>query len=250
MDFIESASQYFAKVLEGNEPYASYATYFPKMIEGLGLTIELVVLSIIIGGLIAIPTALLRTSRHKILVAPAYIFIFFFRGTPLLVQLFLIYYGLAQFETVRESGWLWNQILSSPYWCGIIAFSLNTAAYTAELFSGAMRAVPKGEVEAAKSLGLSKNFVWTRIIFPRAFRIILPAYSNEIILMIKASALASTITLLDLTGMARNIISRTYMTMEFFILAGIFYLVLTWVVLILFKWINSKINRHLLANGA
>lgn len=249
MEFIHSASEYFAELFAGNEPFATYAKYFPKMIEGLGLTIELVVLSVIIGGILAIPTALLRTSRFKLLVAPAYIFIFFFRGTPLLVQLFLVYYGLAQFEVIRESGWLWDRFLSSPYWCGVITFSLNTAAYTAELFSGAMRAVPKGEIEAAKSLGLSKNYLWGKIIFPRAFRLILPAYSNEIILMIKASALASTITLLDLTGMARNVISRTYMTMEFFILAGVFYLLLTWVVLMIFKLINAKINRHLLIKG-
>lgn len=249
MEFIESASQYFAKLLEGYEPFATYAKYLPKMFEGLGLTIELVVLSVLIGGILAVPIALLRSSPVKILVAPAYIFIFFFRGTPLLVQLFLVYYGLAQFDVVRESGWLWDDFLSSPYWCGVITFSLNTAAYTAELFSGAMNAVPKGEIEAGKSLGLGKGHLWSKIIFPRAFRLILPAYSNEIILMIKASALASTITLLDLTGMARNVISRTYMTMEFFILAGVFYLILTWVVLAIFKWINSRINKHLLVKG-
>ena len=162
-----------------------------------------------------------------------YGYIFFLRGTPLLVQLFLVYYGLAQFEAVRQSAF-WP-VLRDPYWCAVITLTLHTAAYIAEILRGAIQAIPPGEIEAARALGMSRGQALLRIILPRAARIGLPAYSNEVILMLKASALASTITLLELTGMARTIIARTYLPVEIFFAAGMFYLLIAFVLVRGFK---------------
>ena len=206
------------------------------------MTVELVVLSLVVGMILALPAALARVSRRWWLRWPAFAYIFFFRGTPLLVQIFLIYYGLGQFETVRNSA-LWP-ILREPYWCAIIAFALNTGAYTAEIFRGAIQAVPVGEVEAATAFGMSRPLALRRIILPRAFRIALPAYGNEVILMLKGSALASTITLLDLTGMARTIIARTYMPVEIFLAAGLIYLAMTFTFVQLYRLLERRLTRH------
>mgnify|MGYP000925313039 CR=1 FL=1 len=214
----------------------------PKLLEGALLTFELVVLSLVVGMILALPAALMRVSRRRWLQWPAFAYIFFFRGTPLLVQIFLIYYGLGQFETVRDSA-LWP-ILREPYWCAIIAFALNTGAYTAEIFRGAIQAVPVGEVEAATAFGMSRPLALRRIILPRAFRIALPAYGNEVILMLKGSALASTITLLDLTGMARTIIARTYMPVEIFLAAGLIYLAMTFTFVQLYRLLERRLTRH------
>ena len=175
--------------------------------------------------MLAVPLALLRTARRRWLQAPAYGYLFFFRGTPLLVQIFLVYYGLAQFAAVRDS-FLWP-LLREPYWCAIIAFALNTAAYSAEIIRGGMQAVTRGEIDAARSLGLSRWQTLRLVVLPRALRQALPAYGNEVILMLKGSALASTITLLDLTGMARTISARTYLAVELFALAGLIHLLMT-----------------------
>lgn len=214
----------------------------PKLAQGAALTLELVALSLLVGAAIALPLALMRVSERWWLRAPAYAYIFVFRGTPLLVQIFLVYYGLGQFEGVRASA-LWP-ILREPYWCAIIAFALNTGAYTAEILRGAIQAVPAGEVEAAKAFGMSRALSLRRIILPRAVRIALPAYGNEVILMLKGSALASTITLLDLTGMARTIIARTYMPVEIFLAAGLIYLAITFVFVQLFRLLERRLSRH------
>lgn len=217
--------------------------HLPRLLIATLTTVELVVVSLLVGATIAVPLALMRVSPRPWLNLPAYGYIFFFRGTPLLVQIFLIYYGLGQFVTVRESV-LWP-ILREPYWCAIIAFSLNTAAYTGEILRGAILAVPAGEVEATKAFGMSKALAYRRIILPRAFRIALPAYGNEIILMLKGSALASTITLLDLTGMARTIIARTYTPVEIFLAAGVIYLVLTFLFTRAWALLERRLSGHL-----
>ncbi|MBB1487273.1 ABC transporter permease [Oceanospirillum sediminis] len=217
--------------------------YFPRLLQGAITTIELVVVSGIIGSLLALPIGLARHSHRLWLKAIPYAYIFFFRGTPLLVQIFLVYYGIAQFESIRESS-LWPY-LREPYWCAIIAFSLNTAAYTAEILRGALGAVPRGEVEAAKSIGMRKVQLYKRIMLPRALGMIMPAYGNEVILMLKGSALASTITLLDLTGMARTIIARTYTPIEIFLAAGVIYLLMSMVIIQLFRILEQRSNRHM-----
>ncbi|WP_420589934.1 ABC transporter permease [Bacterioplanoides sp.] len=216
--------------------------YLPKLMEGAWLTLELVFVSGLIGIVLAVPLALMRASENTWLRALPVGYIFFFRGTPLLVQIFLIYYGASQFDVVKES-WMWP-ILREPYWCAIIAFSLNTAAYSAELIRGAIQAIPKGEIEVSQALGMSKPTMIRRIILPRAFGIVFPAYGNELLLMLKGSALASTITLLDLTGMARTIIARTYTPLEMFFAAGMVYLLIAAVMIGCFKLLEHKINRY------
>jgi polar amino acid transport system permease protein len=216
--------------------------YLPKLMDGAVLTLELVFVSGVIGIVMAVPLALMRSSENSWLRSLPVAYIVFFRGTPLLVQIFLIYYGASQFDMVKQS-WLWP-ILREPYWCAIIAFSLNTAAYSAELIRGAIQAIPKGEIEVSKALGMSKPTMIRRIVMPRAFGIVFPAYSNELLLMLKGSALASTITLLDLTGMARTIIARTYTPLEMFFAAGMVYLLIAAVMIGCFKLLEQRINRH------
>lgn len=216
----------------------------PKLLEGAWLTIELVGLSVLIGLVIAVPVAVLRASANPLVRVLPWGYIFFFRGTPLLVQIFLIYYGLGQFEAVRES-WAW-MFLREAYWCAIIAFTLNTAAYSAEIFRGGIQGVPHGEIEAAKAIGMTRAQTLRRIVLPRAFRIALPAYGNEIIFMIKGSALASTITLMDLTGVARALVARTYKPVEVFLAAGILYLIIVYGV----TWALRRLERRLSVSPA
>lgn len=216
--------------------------YFPRLLEGAWLTLELVGLSGLFGILMAVPLALMRASTQPLLKGLAYGYIFFFRGTPLLVQIFLIYYGASQFDAVKDS-FLWP-ILKEPYWCAIIAFTMNTSAYSAELIRGAIQAIPHGEIEVADALGMNRLTKIRRIILPRALGIVLPAYSNEFLLMLKSSALASTITLLDITGMARTIIARTYTPLEIFFAAGMMYLIMSAVLIGLFRLMELRVNRH------
>ena len=213
--------------------WAVIIKWLPKLAQGAILTLELVAIAVIAGLLLAIPLGIARSSRRWYVSAVPYAYIFFFRGTPLLVQLFLVYYGLAQFDSVRES-FMWPY-LRDPFWCATATMTLHTAAYIAEILRGSIQAIPKGEIEAARALGMSKNKALFYIILPRAARIGLPAYSNEVILMLKASALASTVTLLELTGMARTIIARTYLPVEIFFAAGVFYLVMAYVLVRGFK---------------
>ncbi|AJE13688.1 MULTISPECIES: ABC transporter permease [Stutzerimonas] len=210
-----------------------FIKWLPSFLEGAWLTLQLVGISVIAGLIFALPLGIARASRHFPVRALPYAYIFFFRGTPLLVQLFLVYYGMAQFDAVRQSA-LWPY-LRDPYWCAIITMTMHTAAYIAEIIRGAIQNVPHGEIEAARALGMSRSQALLHIILPRATRIGLPAYSNEVILMLKASALASTITLLELTGMARKIAARTYMHEEMFLTAGLIYLVIAFILMQGFK---------------
>ena len=207
--------------------------WLPRLTQGATVTLELVAIAVLAGLILAIPLGIARSSRKWYVSALPYGYIFFFRGTPLLVQLFLVYYGAAQFDAVRHSV-LWPY-LRDPFWCAAATMTLHTAAYIAEILRGAIQAIPKGEIEAARALGMSRTKALVYIILPRAVRIGLPAYSNEVILMLKASALASTVTLLELTGMARTIIARTYLPVEIFFAAGLFYLLISFVLVQGFK---------------
>ena len=222
-----------------------FIRWLPSFIDGAWLTLQLVGVSVIAGLIFAIPLGIARSSRHFPVRALPYAYIFFFRGTPLLVQLFLVYYGLAQFDAVRQSA-LWPY-LRDPYWCAILTMTLHTAAYIAESIRGAIQNVPPGEVEAARALGMSRSQTLRHIILPRATRIGLPAYSNEVILMLKASALASTITLLELTGMARKIAARTYLHEEMFLTAGLLYLLIAFVLMqgfkLLERWLRGDASH-------
>ena len=216
----------------------------PKMLDGVALTLELVAIAVVAGLLVALPLGISRASRHWYVRALPSAYIFFFRGTPLLLQLFIVYYGLAQFSAVRQSA-LWP-FLRDPYWCALLTMTLHTAAYIAEIMRGAIHTIPVGEVEAARALGMSKRQALWHIILPRAARIGLPAYTNEVILMLKASAVVYTVTLYDIMGMAKTISSRTYEQMFFFVFAGVLYLIIT----IGLTWIFRGIERWLRIDAA
>ena len=216
---------------------------FVTLIGGIPLTLQLTALSVVSGGVLAFVLALMRSSRNPFLDVPARFYIFAFRGTPLLVQIFIIYYGLSQFPALRQSV-LWP-FLREAYWCAAIALALNTAAYSAEVIRGGLNAVPAGQIEAARSFGMTRALAFRRIIMPLALRQMLPAYSNEIILMVKATALASTITLMEITGLAARAISQSYRAIEVFLVAGALYLVLNVVLVQALGLLERRLMRHL-----
>ena len=207
---------------------------FPKLINATILTIELTLLSLFFGIFVGIFFAILRTSKFRLFYFISYYYSYIFRGTPLLVQIFIIYFGLAQIEWIRES-FLWI-FLKEPYSCAILAFTLNTGAYSSEAFE----TINKGVLEAAKSLGLNKINTFLKIQLPIAIKQSLPAYGNEMILMLKGTSLASTVTLLDLTGVAKHIISTTFRPIEVFILAGSIYLLITFIIHNIIKFLEKK----------
>lgn len=211
----------------------------PLFIAGLGVTLQLLVVSTAIGIVLAVPVALARVSRNRFVSVPATAYAYFFRGTPLLVQIFIIYYGLPQFQAVRDSV-VWP-LLRDPMPCALIAFSLNMAAYTGEVIRGGILAVPAGEREAALAVGMKHALMLRRIVLPRAFRIALPALSNEVVLQLKATSLASTVTLIDLTGVGRRLAAKTYTTEGLFV-AGAIYIVLTVVLAQGFRLLESRFN--------
>jgi arginine/ornithine transport system permease protein len=205
----------------------------PSYAHGAWVTIELTLAALAIGLLFALPLSILRGAHSRWAWGPVWAFTYVIRGTPLLVQLFLLYYGLAQFEAVRAS-WLWPW-LSSAWFCAIAAFAISTCAYTTEILHGAMKAVPAGEIEAAQALGMSRWTLLRRIVLPSAFRRSLPAYGNEVVLMLHATSLASVVTIADLTSAAREVNSTYYLPFEAFITAALFYLVLNFVLVAAFR---------------
>lgn len=211
-----------------------------QLMSGVPLTLQLALLSVVIGFLLAVLVASAASSSLRPLQWIAQTHIELFRGTPLLVQIFLIYYGLGQIESLRQSI-LWS-ILREPYWCAVLALALNTSAYTAEIIRGAIQAVPEREVEAARSVGMSGLLLRRRIIWPIALRQGLPVYGSEVILMIKATALASVITLNEVTGVAHKLISSTYRIFEIFIVSGAIYLALTFLLNLAFAFVERRLN--------
>jgi len=214
----------------------------PKLLGGLGLTLELLLLSSAIGLVLAVITLLMRISGRWFLVAPAVVYIYIFRGTPILVQIFVIYYGLPQFEFIRE-GVLWP-FLREPFWCCILALSLNAGAYVSEILRGGVLGVDKGILEAASAVGISKTQSFIYITSPIAIRLSLPAYSNDIISMTKATALASTVTLLDMTGVARTMVAQTFAPYEIFISVAIIYMVMAWMIQKGFSMTEKRMSRY------
>ncbi len=215
----------------------------PLYLNGLLVTIQLVLIALVSGFGLAVPLALMAVSKNSFLRYPAKSYIYFFRGTPLLVQMFLLYYGMGQFEAIRESV-LWI-LFKEAYWSAIIAFALNTAGYTAEILRGAIEQTPFGEIEAANASGMSKSTLYRRIILPGSFRRALPAYGNEVIFMLHGSALAGVITIVDLFGAAKIVNSRYFVPFESFITAGFFYLCCTFCIIWFFKWVEKHWYVHL-----
>ena len=211
---------------------------FPKMLGAAAITVKLLAFSLAIGLLIGLFFAILRLNKNIIINKFAYGYSYLFRGTPLLVQIYIIYFGLGQIEFIRST-FLWV-ILKEPFWCAIIAFALNTGAYTSEILRSAFQTIKPGIIEAGKSLGISNKIIFYKIQIPIAIRQSLPAYGNEIILMLKGTSLASTVTIMDLTGVAKHIISTTFKPVEVFILAGSIYLLMTFIVHNMIKYLEKK----------
>lgn len=215
----------------------------PKLLVGLPLTLQLCTLSVLFGFVLALALALAQQGDSPFVLWPIRTFVAVFRGTPLLVQIFLIYYGLGQFRPNLQAIGLW-WMFREPYWCAIIALTLNTAAYGSEILRGAIRNVPRGLSEASLALGLTRLQTLRLVILPLALRQALPAYSNEIILIVKGTSLASIITLTEVTGIAQELIAQTYRAMEVFIAAGAIYLLLNFLIVRALELLEVKLTPY------
>ncbi len=225
------------------DPIFLYDT-FVRLLGGVPLTLQLAFSSIAIGLVAAILLALMMRMWFRPIAWIADSFVFVFRGTPLLVQIFLIYYGLGQFRPALDEMGLW-WFFRSPYYCALLALTLNTAAYGAEIVRGGLQSVPSGQIEAARAFGMSGLTLYRRIVAPIALRQALPAYGNEIILMIKATSLVSTITLMEVTGLAHKIISETFRSFEVFFAAGAIYLIINFAMTRLIGFAEQRIAPDL-----
>ena len=216
---------------------------FIKVLSAIDETLLLLLISLPIGFILSIIFALCRVSKNIFLSRIISSYIFVVRGTPLLVQIYLIYFGLGSVKAVRES-FLWIA-LKEPFWCGVIALTINTVAYGSEIFRGGIQAVSKGQIESGKSLGFNKYGLYRKIILPIALRQVLPTYGNELILMVKATSLVSLTTYMEMTGIARKLMAQTFAPVEAFIAAGILYLFLNFIMIQLIRYLEWKYNPHL-----
>lgn len=223
---------------------AFFSEVFMRLLGGVPLTLQLAGISVAAGLVLALTLALALQTRNRAVTWPINAYVTLFRGTPLLVQIFLIYYGLGQFRPSLQAVGLWG-FFREPYWCAILALTLNTAAYGAEIIRGGLQSVPVGQVEAARACGMSRFLLYRRVILPVALRQALPSYGNEIILMVKGTSLASIVTLLEVTGIAQQIISQTYRAMEVFICAGAIYLTLNFIITRLLGLLEWRLSAHL-----
>jgi len=220
-----------------------YSEAFFQMISGVPLTLQLAASSIVFGAILALLFAMMRLSGVAVLDWIARLYVFVFRGTPLLVQIFIIYYGLSQFPVIRYS-FLWP-VLREPYWCAIIALTLNNAAYASEIIRGGLLSVPNGQIEAAKACGMSRFTCFRRVVMPLAIRQALPGYGNEMISMVKATSLASIITLMEVTGIAAKLIAESYRAIEVFVIAGAIYLAIYFVLTRVLMFAEYKLTPYL-----
>lgn len=216
----------------------------PKLLSGLPLTLQLAAISITLGFFLALSLAFALQLKSPFLILPIRGFVALFRGTPLLVQIFLIYYGLGQFRPGLQAVGLWG-FFREPYWCAILALSLNTAAYGSEILRGAIQSVPRELVDAARALGMRPFLIWRLVILPMAFRQAIPSYGNEIILMVKGTSLASIVTLMEVTGIAHGLISETYRAIEVFMCAGAIYLTINFIIIRTLAGLEYWLSPHL-----
>lgn len=215
----------------------------PKLRDGVLVTMELTALSVILGLCLAIPLALMRVSKHLLVRLPATGFTFYLRGTPLLVQIFLIYYGSGQFQEILSRLGIWV-LFREAFFCAILSLTLNTAAYTAEILRAAIQAVPQGEIEAARACGMSGILLYRRIVLPVALRLAWPAYTNEVVFMLQSTSLVSIITIMDITGVTRLLAARYFAFYELFISAAVVYLILVYGLLFVFRKFEACIMQH------
>ncbi|WP_322415561.1 ABC transporter permease [Mesorhizobium huakuii] len=223
--------------------FAFFLNILPLLLAGLPLTLQLTAASMVVGFLLALLLALAQQGKRRIVIWPIRAFVAVFRGTPLLVQIFLIYYGLGQFRPSLQAIGIW-WLFREPYWCAIVALSLNEAAYGSEILRGAIKAVPRGLIEAATASGMSKLLTLRLIVLPLALRQAIPNYSNEIILMVKGTSLASIITLMEVTGIAQGLISQTYRAVEVFVAAGAIYLALNFAIISALNALETRLTPY------
>lgn len=216
---------------------------WPLFAQGIWITLQLTAIAVAIGFCIALPAALAQVRRRRWLAPMIGGYVYLFRGTPLLVQTFLIYYGLAQFEWIRDS-WAWI-FLRQPWWCAIIAFSLNSGAYMTEILRGSLQATPRGELEAARSLGLKPWMVDALVLIPSSLRRALPLIGNEVVFTLQASAVASVITLQDILGAGRTLNARYYLAYEGFLTAAVLYMAITFLLVWIFRTLERRFLRHI-----
>lgn len=221
----------------------------PEFAKGVAITVEITAISVSIGFCLAIVLSILRVSKNPFFWMPVYAFNFYFRGTPLLVQLFLIYYGSGQFQEFLSQVGLWY-LFKEAYFCAVLTLTLNTAAYAGEIFRGGIQGVSFGEIEAARACGMSGAKLYRRIIMPAALRIAWPAYTNEVVFLLQASSLVSIITLMDITGVARVAAAKTFAFYELFLFAALIYLVLVYAVIFVFRKVENRITAHLVHEAA
>lgn len=223
--------------------YATYGKYFLTFLKGAGVTLKLVALSLAVGALLSLPLAMARMSAAPLARALAYGYVYFFRGTPLIAQTFLVYYGFGSFRAFLSDIHLW-WLFRDPFYCALLVFSLNTAAYQAEILRGAIASVPRGQGEAGRSLGLPRLAIFWKITLPQALIIALRPYGNEIILMIKGSAIVAIITVFDLMGETRRAFSRTF-DYNVYLLAAIMYLAMVETLRQVWEKLEQRLTRHL-----
>lgn len=220
----------------------------PEFGSGLLMSIQLLALCLATGFVCAVPLAIARISSRRWLAAPVWAFTYVIRGTPLLVQVFIVYYGLAQFPTVRESA-VWP-LLREAWFCAWLAFSINTTAYTTEIFAGALKATPAGEIEAARAYGLEGWRLYRRLLLPSALRRALPPYGNEVVSLMHATSIASTVTLVDVTRVARDVYTNHLLPVEAFGTAAVIYFLLTFAMVGGFRLLERRYLRHLQPQAA
>ena len=224
--------------------FTPIAEHFELYLSGLLITLQLLGLALLMGTALAIPLAVLRAAKHPAIHFLPWFFIWFFRGTPLLIQIYMIYFGLPQFEFIRETPWLWA-IFKHAYWCAALGFTLNTAAYTAQILYGALLQLPVGEIEAAHASGMSPWRVKWHIELPAAARRALPAYGNEVIFTLHGTAVAGVITVVDLFGAAKIVNARYFLPFEAFTMAGVIYLCLTLLIVFVMRQWEARCSGHL-----
>ena len=232
-----------ALMMHNNWDWEKFAKYGPRYISGLEVTLGLVATSIVGGAILSFPLAFARMSKSRILSGIASVYVYLFRGTPLLAQVFLIYYGLGSFRPQLEAAGLW-WFFKDAWNCAVFAFALNTAAYQAEILRGAIESVPRGQREAAISLGINRRISFLKIIMPQALIVALRPYGNEIILMVKASAIVAIVTVYDLMGETKYAFSRTF-DYQTYLWAAIFYLVIVEILRNLWSVLEARLTRHL-----
>ncbi len=216
--------------------------YWPKLLHGMFVTLELAVISTLAGAMIALPLSILRANGPSVARGVIALFVSILRGTPMLAQLFLIYYGSGQFREELQVLGLWRYF-RDPLFCCLLTFGLNTAAYQVEILRGGIRGVAGGEIEAGRAIGMGRGLLYRRIILPHAYRIALPALGNEFVLMVKGSAIASVVTILDLTGEARQIFSRTF-DFSIYVQAAVLYLVISFTFGRVWQLLEVRLTRQ------